>query len=203
MNVVIIDYGMGNICSLLNAFRYVGIEKIDVSYHLDVLKKADKLVLPGVGSFAKAMRNIKEKNLDKYLTELVLVNKKPILGVCLGMQLMSLSSTEDGENSGLGFIEGKVTRFKEKTIKIPHVGFNQIVVNPDSKIFLGMNGLLDFYFTHSFKMDSSSNINPSYCTYGEKFIASYEVNNIIGVQFHPELSQTNGLKVIKNFIENY
>lgn len=203
MNIAIIDYGMGNIHSLMSAFRYVGIDRISVSCHPDILNKADKLVLPGVGSFAKAMKNIKENNLDEYLKELVITKKKAILGVCLGMQLLSLSSTEHGQNTGLGFIDGRVTRFDYENIKIPHVGVNQVIANKNSKIYSGMNSLLDFYFTHSFKMDSQSDINQSYCTYGNKFIASYEVDNIIGVQFHPELSQMNGLKVIKNFLEKY
>lgn len=203
MNVIIIDYGMGNIQSLMSALRYVGVKNVGVSSDYETLKKADRLVLPGVGSFAKAIKNIKEKNLDIVLHELVIKTKKPILGVCLGMQLMCLSSTEHGENAGLGFVEGIVTRFNDSDVKVPHIGFNQVEVNTQSKLYHGMNGQIDFYFIHSFRMNDTCDMNQSLCKYGDKFIASYEIDNIAGVQFHPELSQRNGLKVIKNFIEKF
>ena len=203
MSVVIIDYGMGNIKSLMSAFRYVGVDNIAISSDEETLKKADKLVLPGVGSFSKAMKTIKEKKLDSYLHELVIKNKVPILGVCLGMQLMGLSSTEHGEHTGLGFVDGLVTKFNDTEVKVPHVGFNQVVVNEKSRIYHHMSGSVDFYFTHSYKMNSLKDINQSQCQYGDEFIASYEKDNIVGVQFHPELSQKNGLNIIKNFIEKF
>ena len=203
MKIVIVDYGMGNIKSITSALRYLNVEEIIVSNKLSDINLADKLVLPGVGSFAKAMENIKKIGLDKVLEDAVIINKKPILGICLGMQLMGESSEEDGLNSGLGFISGKVTKFSSENIKIPHVGFNQVFFNSNSKLYDGLDNLSDFYFTHSFQMQSDENINESTCDYGSKFIVSYELDNIAGVQFHPELSQTNGLKLLENFIKNF
>src|SRR3990167_309309 len=203
MNVVIIDYGMGNIKSLIGALNYIGIHNVVVSSEYEKLKNADRLILPGVGSFSKAIKVIKEKNLDVHLQEFVVEQKKSVLGICLGMQLMSMSSTEQGENVGLCFVKGEVTRFNDKNITVPHVGFDQVAVNNKLKLYQDMNGYIDFYFTNSFRLNSSDNINQCMCHYGEEFVASYELDNIAGVQFHPELSQNNGLKLIKNFIEKF
>lgn len=203
MTIVIVNYNMGNLKSIMGALKYLGVEDTIVSDQYDILKKANKLILPGVGSFAAAMKIIKEKKLDLYLNDIVLKNKKPILGICLGMQLMGLSSTENGKNKGLGFIEGEIDRFCNNHMKVPHVGFNQVKVDSKLKLYDGMNGKVDFYFTHSYKMESKRSINQCMCDYGELFIASYELDNIAGVQFHPELSQTNGLMLIKNFIKNF
>lgn len=203
MNIVIINYNMGNLSSITGALKYLGVDDITVSDQYEILQKANKLILPGVGSFATAMQIIKEKKLDLYLKELVLKNKKPILGICLGMQLMGLSSTENGINDGLGFIQGKISRFCTHDIKVPHVGFNQVSVDSKLKLYKGMCGKLDFYFTHSYRMESQQPINQCLCDYGESFIASYELGNIAGVQFHPELSQMNGLALINNFLKNF
>jgi imidazole glycerol-phosphate synthase subunit HisH len=203
MNVVIIDYGMGNLRSIIGALKYLGVEKISVSNNTKKLREADKLILPGVGSFSMAMRNIKTLKLDQYLKYEVLEKKKPVLGICLGMQLMGKSSTEDELSFGLGFINSKVEMFPDMSIKVPHVGFNQVRVNKESILFDGIEDLSDFYFVHSYQMTSENDINQSLCEYGDNFIASYEVDNITGVQFHPELSQTNGLKLIKNFLDKF
>ncbi len=204
MNIVIVDYGMGNIRSIVGALTYIGVNNIKLSADYDALKSADKLILPGVGSFGKAMNNIKQQNLDKMLHEIVIENKKPLLGICLGMQILGTSSTEDGNNPGLAFIEGEVRKFEENlNIKIPHVGFNQVKVADNSRLYYGLGNNLDFYFTHSFKMSSQSNIDQSMCNYGTDFVASFEVDNIAGVQFHPELSQYNGLNLLKNFIGKF
>jgi glutamine amidotransferase len=204
MNVVIIDYGMGNIKSIVGALKYLGVEKIIVSNKLKHLEEADKLILPGVGSFPEAMRNIKALELDQCLKYEILENKKPVLGICLGMQLMANSSTEGGVSSGLGFINAEVGKFSSMNIKVPHMGFNQVHINKNSMLFNGIENISDFYFVHSYKMTSNSqHIKQSLCEYGSKFIASYEMNNIAGVQFHPELSQTNGLKLINNFLDKF
>jgi glutamine amidotransferase len=200
MKITIVDYGMGNIKSIIGALKYLEVEEITVSNNLSELVSADKLILPGVGSFAMAMSNIKKLNIDKYLRETVIVDKKPILGICLGMQLMGDSSTEDSYSYGLGFIKGTVSKFSKSSLKVPHMGFNQVEIKRNSKLFKGLNNMSDFYFVHSFRMTSDANINQSECTYNDKFIASYEHDNIAGVQFHPELSQTNGLKLLSNFI---
>ena len=116
---------------------------------------------------------------------------------------MGKSSTEDELSFGLGFINSKVEMFPDMSIKVPHVGFNQVRVNKESILFDGIEDLSDFYFVHSYQMTSENDINQSLCEYGDNFIASYEVDNITGVQFHPELSQTNGLKLIKNFLDKF
>jgi len=200
MNIAIVDYGMGNIKSITGALKYVGVTNILVSSDPALLAKADKLILPGVGAFGKAIEQIREKNLDSLLKELVYGNKKPILGICLGMQLMGKSSDENGLNDGLGFVDA-VVRKMEYGVKIPHVGFNQVLLNKSAKLYSGFNtDNVDFYFTHSYSMRSNEDINQGICEYKEKFVASFELDHIAGVQFHPELSQYNGLRVYKNFV---
>ena len=203
MKIVIIDYGMGNIKSICSALKYLGIDQILISNKENDILSADKLILPGVGSFARAMENIKNLNLDKYLQNAVCIRKIPILGICLGMQLMANKSSEGGINEGLGFIQGEVEKFKVENLKVPHVGFNQVQFDSNCKLYNGLKNSSDFYFTHSFQMQSYKNINQAVCNYGNQFIVSYEVANIAGVQFHPELSQTNGLKLLDNFIKNF
>lgn len=203
MKLVIIDYGMGNIKSLISAYNYIGVHNIILSNNYQEIKSADKILLPGVGSFFQAMQNIKNLELDKYLEEIVLSNKKPILGICLGMQLLGSNSEEDGFTEGLHFIEASCKKFKQSTLKVPHVGFNQVNINTNSKLFSGLEDKSDFYFTHSYKMSTEKNINESTCIYGDNFVAAFEYDNILGTQFHPELSQTNGLQILKNFIEKF
>lgn len=203
MKVVILDYGMGNVRSVVSTLKYLGVNDILISGEFSKLKNADKLILPGVGAFGKAMERIHEKKIDQYLQELVIEKNIPILGICLGMQLLGLSSTEDGLNSGLGFIKGNVIKFDNTEIKVPHVGFNQVKTYPGSKLYEGIVNDCDFYFTHSYRMLSDDNINQSICDYGGEFIASFEKGNVAGVQFHPELSQYNGLKLLKNFLEKF
>ncbi len=206
MKIVIVDYGMGNIRSIVSTLNYLGVANVKVSASFEELKDADKLILPGVGSFGKAMALIEERSIDKYLRELALDAKKPLLGICLGMQLLGMSSTEDadaGERKGLGLIPGVIRKFDSNGLKVPHVGFNQVVPHKNARLYEGFSGSADFYFTHSFRMNTEQLINQSMCTYGEEFVASYENDNIAGTQFHPELSQSNGLKLLRNFIEKF
>jgi len=202
MKLAIVDYGMGNIKSITSTLNFLGIDDVLLTNNYDELKFADKLILPGVGSFAKAMSKIIENNIDKKLFELVKINKKPLLGICLGMQLLCNSSTEEGLNEGLAFVNANVTKFDENNIKIPHVGFNQVAANPNSKLFQNIGNDSDFYFTHSYKVTSEENLNQSNCLYGQNFIAAFEIENIYATQFHPELSQNNGLKLLENFLNN-
>lgn len=203
MKIAILDYGMGNITSISSTLKYLGIDEVVLTSDYDSLKSADQLILPGVGSFRQAMIEIKKNKLDIYLKDLVIGQKKPLLGICLGMQLLGKSSTEDGFSDGLGFIDGKCSKFEEK-LKVPHVGFNQVEINNKLKLYKDIvEKKVDFYFTHSYKMISDSNINQCNCKYSNNFIASFETKNICGVQYHPELSQTNGLKVLNNFINNF
>ncbi|WP_445946106.1 imidazole glycerol phosphate synthase subunit HisH [Shewanella sp.] len=203
MKLVIVDYGMGNVKSVVSAMRYLGYDDVVISNDFSILESADKLILPGVGNYAMAMSKIHDLDLAPLLRKLVLQDKKPILGICLGMQLMGASSTEDGYNKGLELIDAKVESFTRSDLKIPHVGYNQIIPLENSRLFYNIKTELDYYFTHSFRMQSDTDIGASNCVYGEEFIACFEKNNIAGVQFHPELSQTNGLALIKNFIEKF
>ena len=204
MKIVIVDYGMGNIKSIVSTLKYLGVDDVVLSSDYEILNSADKIILPGVGSFGKAIAKINQKNIDKYLNEIVLENKKPLLGICLGMQLLGMSSTEDGNNEGLGYINGHVVKFDNSLVKVPHVGFNQVKVNNKLKLFHDFNNEpTDFYFTHSYRMSSNVDIDQCYCNYQDDFVASFEKDNIAGAQFHPELSQTNGLKFMKNFIDKF
>jgi glutamine amidotransferase len=204
MKIVIVDYGMGNIKSIFSTLKYLGVEDVVLGSDFELLNSADKIILPGVGSFSKAIAQIKQKNIDKYLNEIVLDKKKPLLGICLGMQLLGISSNEDGINEGLGYVNGCVSKFDNALSKVPHVGFNQVKVNNKLKLYDGFNQeFADFYFTHSYRMISNIDINQCYCNYQDEFVASFEKDNISGTQFHPELSQTNGLKLLENFIYKF
>lgn len=203
MKLVIIDYGMGNIRSIVTTLNYLNVNEIIISDSLEDLEKADKIILPGVGNFVKAINQIRFKQLDKYLDDVVLSNGKPLLGICLGMQLLGMSSSEHGDNKGLGYVNGVVTKFDNTLVKVPHVGFNQVIPNKDSKLFDGISDNADFYFTHSYRMHTDEDVNQSICNYQNDFVAAFEVGNICGVQFHPELSQFNGLRLLKNFLHNF
>jgi glutamine amidotransferase len=184
--------------------NYLGVGDVPVTNDESELRCADKIILPGVGSFGEAISNIRRMALDALFEELVSRERKPFLGICLGMQLMGTSSTEAGEWEGLGLVDGTLDRFEDDgVIKIPHVGFDQVQSDGNSKLFLGLDGENDFYFTHTFKMTSSTDIGQSYCDYGQRFVAGFEVDNIAGVQFHPELSQQNGLRLLDNFVSRF
>ncbi len=204
--IVIIDYGMGNLFSIQSAIHYLG-AKSTISSDPGVISNADKLILPGVGSFYKAMDNLKTDNLFEVIKQSVNKRKIPILGICLGMQLLGLSSTEDGWSDGFGLIDCPVDRFNDKTfigLKIPHVGFDTVSVKRKSKLFAGLKSEVDFYFTHSYRMafkDQPYAVGT--CLHGEPFIAAFEKEHVCGTQFHPEKSQTNGLVLLKNFIDKF
>lgn len=197
---------MGNLFSIQAALLYVGAQSI-ISSDPHTIRNADKLILPGVGSFYKAMTNLKATKLDEVIKEPVITKQTPILGICLGMQLMGSSSTEDGFCDGLGFIDCPVERFdgyKFSNLKIPHVGFDTVTIAKRNKLFDGLDSSADFYFTHSYRM---AFVGEPYvvgsCSHGEQFIAAFEKGHICGTQFHPEKSQTNGLVLLKNFIEQF
>jgi glutamine amidotransferase len=201
MKLAIVDYGMGNIKSLKSSLEYLGVENIILTNNYNELRDADKLILPGVGSFAIAMSRIIANKINDKLHDIVILQKKPILGICLGMQLLCKSSNEDGLNNGLSFIDANVTKFENEALKIPHVGFNQVAIKSNSILFKNIKNNSDFYFTHSYKVSSSASINSSLCNYGDNFIAAFEQSNIYATQFHPELSQKNGLQLLKNFLK--
>lgn len=202
MKVAIIDYGMGNIYSIQSALSFINQES-EYTKNKESILTSDRIILPGVGSFRLAMQNICLLELDKVVKEAVYDKKIPVLGICLGMQLLGNSSTEDGFTEGLGIFNGVVTKFnfKESAIKVPHVGFNSVKKPLNSTLYNNINDNSDFYFVHSFRMSSSEIIGIGYCNYVIDFVASFEQGLVFGTQFHPEKSQTNGLKLLKNFID--
>jgi len=201
--ISIIDYKMGNIKSIENAFSFLGVDYKIVNSKEDILN-SEKIILPGVGSFRQAMQNIKEMNMYDAIREVAIDKKIPILGICLGMQLLADSSQEDGVSNGLGLISANVYKLttKDEKVKIPHVGFNTVFHENGGSLFHGLKDSTDFYFVHSYHFiaDEQECVS-SYSIHGEKFIASVEKENIYGTQFHPEKSQANGLRVLKNFVE--
>lgn len=197
--IVIVDYGMGNLGSVFNMFKHIGIKAL-ISSEASIINNADKLILPGVGSFDKAIIKIKESGLDIVLNQKVLQEKIPILGICLGMQLLT-DKSEEGELPGLGWIPGKTIRFPAKPgIKIPHMGWNYTTINRPSILTKKLPEDTRFYFVHSFcvKIDNPDNsILQSF--HGIKFDSAIQKNNIFGVQFHPEKSHKYGMNILRNF----
>ena len=199
MKIAIVNYGMGNIYSVKSALKHLGFDSI-LTNSRDEILSSNKIILPGVGSFRLAMQNIKKLELDKILNQAVIDKKKPILGICLGMQLLGVSSDEDGYTEGLNFFDGIVNKFDNNSLKIPHIGFNNVKKCIDSKLMKDIKDLSDFYFVHSYRMKTKIVNGISFCDYGEKFVAAFEKDNIFGTQFHPEKSQFLGLKLIENFL---
>jgi glutamine amidotransferase len=203
--IVIIDYGMGNIGSIENMLRYLGVKAI-VSSDIDVILNADKIILPGVGNFDRAMKNIADLGLIDVLKEMALVKKKPFLGICLGMQIMCESS-EEGVLPGLSFIQAKVKKFDfdpASKLKVPHMGWNKIIINKSSDILNGLDDNSRFYFVHSYFVKCQNEIDIlTQTTYGFNFVSSFQVDNLIGAQFHPEKSHRFGVTLFKNFLEKY
>jgi len=201
--IIIIDYGLGNLFSVIGAVEKLGF-KAKISSKVSDMEKADKLILPGVGAFSDGMKNLKNLGLVDPLTRLVVQNKKPILGICLGCQLMAKESFEFGHHQGLGWIDGSVLKLepKDKELRIPHVGWDDLLQSKKSILFEGIPSDALFYYTHSFyiKCNNSNDIIGE-CDYGGKFTSAFKHDNIYGTQFHPEKSQLHGLNLLKNFLE--
>ncbi|TCK05319.1 imidazole glycerol phosphate synthase subunit HisH [Phorcysia thermohydrogeniphila] len=199
--IVVIDYGMGNLRSVSKALEFVGAEVV-VTDDPKKLKRASGLVLPGVGAFRDAVRNLKERGLWEGIVEEV-EKGKPLLGICLGLQLLFEKSYEFGETEGFGFIEGEVVRFElPKEFKIPHMGWNQVYVKKESELLKGIREGEFFYFVHSYYVKPrSESVKLTETDYGIYFTSAVEKDNIFATQFHPEKSQKAGLKLLKNFCE--
>ncbi len=201
--IVIIDYKMGNIKSIENAIGFLGCESC-VTNQAEIILKADKIILPGVGAFNIAMKNLKKFNIIEPLTKAVFEKHIPILGICLGMQLLATIGEENEITEGLGWIDGTVKHFSftDEKIRIPHIGFNSVYFEEKSpNLFENLTTGSDFYFVHSYHMICKNAVDVSSWThYGEKFVSSVQKENIFGTQFHPEKSQSNGLTLLKNFI---
>tara|TARA_B110001450_G_scaffold256772_2_gene288625 strand:+ start:1749 stop:2372 length:624 start_codon:yes stop_codon:yes gene_type:complete len=202
--ITIIDYGIGNLWSVCSALRYLGHNPV-VSSTPSEIANADVLILPGVGSFRTAMLALRDNRLDEAILEAVVGKGHKIMGICLGMQLLAMHSTEDGETKGLGLIPTEVERFEVATmgcLKVPHIGFNEVCSQDQSILFKDIAPSSDFYFVHSYRLRVGGlSGRCGICHYGEDFLAAYEHENIFATQFHPEKSQTNGLKLLKNFLD--
>ena len=204
----IVDYNMGNLASVINAFEIVGAD-IAVESDPSKLKNYDKLILPGVGAFGDAMEHLKNNGMDEAVKAYA-KSGKPLLGICLGMQLLFESSEEFGSSQGLGLIEGKVVAFDESKfdhkLKVPHMGWNEMFKQPVGAdqcvcpLFAGLNDDFYLYFVHSFHAvcDDKYALGKTY--YGYEFVSAVNKENIYGIQPHPEKSHENGLKIIKNFV---
>jgi len=206
MTIVIIDYEMGNLRSVQKAIEKMG-GKAVISSDLTVIKSAQKLILPGVGAFGKAMENLQKMNLIDIIKNKV-KEKTPLLGICLGYQILFEKGFEKGEHAGLGLISGQVEIISvgagrdRPLLKVPHMGWNQIKVqNKKSKLFKNISDQEYFYFVHSYYSTKvSKDISAATVDYGTEFVCAIEKENLFGIQFHPEKSSEAGLKIIKNFI---
>jgi imidazole glycerol-phosphate synthase subunit HisH len=201
--IVIVDYHTGNSNSIKRTLDRIGSRSI-ISSQIADLKQADKLILPGVGHFAKAMANLKELGLQDALNDAVLIKRKPVLGICLGMELMGMMS-EEGNTPGLQWLNAEAVRFKISVAdrhKVPHMGWNRIQIKKWSALLKGVEDLSKLYFSHSYhlKINDRSDLLTE-TEYGISFPSAVERNNLFGVQYHPEKSHRTGAQVLKNFIE--
>jgi len=206
MNVTIVDYNSGNISSVINSFKEVAKEKIkiEVTSNLDKIKSSDKIVLPGQGSFKScvdALNNI--DGLVDNLNEFTVINKKPLLGICVGLQMFADVGYEEIETKGLGWITGRVSKIDNQNgkFKLPHIGWNELNIVKDSRIFKDIKDKSHMYFVHSYEfIPKDKDVISSTTNYSSNIVCSVEKENIFGTQFHPEKSDKLGLKIIENFL---
>lgn len=202
-NIVIVDYGVGNICSVSNAIRTLGYRKLKISGVKEDIFNADALILPGVGAFQACAKSLRERHLDVILHEAVIMRKKPILGICVGMQLMATASEENGLHSGLDWIPGRVVKLKlPEHYAVPHVGWNNIQQCQKNAMFNKIPESSNFYFDHSYHYQCDESFITAECDYGIRVAAAIGKGNVHGVQFHPEKSQKNGLKLFRGFFNS-
>lgn len=203
--IAIVHTELGNTQSVANALESLGCS-IEVTDRPERLREATHIILPGVGAFGEGAEVLERKNLTGALRAEVIEKKKPFLGICLGMQLLASVGFESGRHEGLNWIEGSVEKMEpeDRTLRLPHVGWNEVSPTRSSRLFEGLDSDPMFYFVHSYhlkpKIDSDT---AGICHYGIPFTAVVERANIAGVQFHPEKSQLDGLKLLRNFIENF
>jgi glutamine amidotransferase len=212
MNIAIIDYESGNISSVINSFKAVCAEqnikiKIEVTSDLKIISNSDKIILPGQGSFKNCIESLLKINgLKDTLNEFAIIEKKPLFGICVGMQMFADNGFEEIETKGLGWISGNVKKIdnKKNKFKLPHIGWNELTFtsNSESKLFKDIKEKSHVYFVHSYRFipDNEKYIS-SKTNYSEEIVASVEKDNLFGTQFHPEKSDTVGLKIIENFIK--
>jgi len=206
MNVIIVDYNSGNISSIINSFKEVAKDKvkIEVTSDLDKIKSSDKVVLPGQGSFKSCVEALnKIDGLKDTLNEFTITNKKPLLGICVGLQMFADIGYEETETKGLGWISGKVSKIDNQNgkYKLPHIGWNQINIVKESKIFQNIENNSHMYFVHSYEfVPNDKNVISATTDYSSNIVCSVEKENIFGTQFHPEKSDKTGLTLIQNFL---
>ena len=206
MNVTIVDYNSGNISSVINSFKEVAKNKVNIEVTSDLkkIKSSDKIVLPGQGSFKSCVDALNNINgLVDALNEFAINSKKPLLGICVGLQMFADIGYEEIETKGLGWIEGKVSKIDNQNgkYKLPHIGWNQINILKDSKIFKNIENNSHMYFVHSYEfIPGDKSVISATTDYSSKIVCSIEKENIFGTQFHPEKSDKLGLKIIKNFM---
>lgn len=203
--ITIINYGMGNMGSIANMIKRIGIRS-EITSDISKIDSAERIILPGVGNFDKAIQNINGLGVKEIITKKALHDRIPILGICLGMQIMCKKS-EEGKEPGLGIIDAEVKKFSflfNQTLKVPHMGWN--IVNPqkESAIFLNLDIEPRFYFVHSYYVICHNKIDILATTnYGHDFVSAFAQDNIIGVQFHPEKSHKFGMHLLSNFIMKF
>ncbi len=206
MNVTIVDYNSGNISSVINSFKEVAKDKvnIEVTSDLETIKTSDKVVLPGQGSFKSCIDGLNSINgLIDTLNEFALESKKPLLGICVGLQMFADIGYEEVETKGLGWISGKVSKIDNQSgkFKLPHIGWNEINIKKESKIFKGIENNSHMYFVHSYEfVPEDKSVISATTDYSTNVVCAAEKQNIFGTQFHPEKSDKIGLKIIDNFI---
>ena len=206
MNVTIVDYQSGNISSVINSFTEVAKGKVnlEVTADLNKIKSSDKIVLPGQGSFKSCVDSLNSINgLVEALNEFAITNKKPLLGICVGLQMFSDVGFEEIETKGLGWISGKVSKIDNQSgkFKLPHIGWNEIEIVKQSKIFKDIENKSHMYFVHSYEfIPEDKSVISATTDYSSKIVCSVEKDNLFGTQFHPEKSDKTGLKIIENFI---
>lgn len=200
--VVIVDYGMGNLHSIIRKIHLLG-HPWQISNQPEIIHKAEKLILPGVGHFGKAMQKLQQLHLTEALQEAVIHNGKPVLGICLGMQLMAAHS-EEGNTEGLGWFDARVVKFQITDLtkyKIPHIGWNQVFNRKVCPIMQGIEDGTEFYFVHSYHWKTEQTEQEVHqTTYEYPFTSAISKDNIFGVQYHPEKSHDAGLKLLGNFL---
>ena len=206
MNVTIVDYNSGNISSVINSFKQVAKDKVNIAVTSDLnkIKSSDKVVLPGQGSFKSCVDALRRINgLVDSLNELVIHNKKPLFGICVGLQMFADMGYEETETKGLGWISGKVSKIDNQNgkYKLPHIGWNQINIVKESKIFKNIENKSHVYFVHSYEfVPEDKGVISATTDYSSNIVCSIERENIFGTQFHPEKSDKIGLKIIENFL---
>ena len=189
--ILILDLNLGNLGSIQNMLKKIGSN----------IEEAKKIILPGVGSFDKGMQNIENLKIKDILRDKILNQKIPILGICLGMQLL-LQKSEEGKKKGLGFIQGKVIKFQNKNLKVPHMGWNQVSIIKKTSLVKNINNKFRFYFVHSYHVELKNSSESIMSTdYGKDFTSGLQSENIMGVQFHPEKSHKYGMQILKNFVK--